>query len=53
MKFKHFSIEEREKIQELLWQKSSVRDIARVLDRSPLKWASGLAHFGGWAFRGS
>ncbi|MEN9582904.1 MAG: hypothetical protein RL641_858, partial [Candidatus Parcubacteria bacterium] len=25
MKFKHFSIEEREKIQVLLWQKASVR----------------------------
>ena len=35
MKFKHFSIEEREKIQELLWQKSSIRSIARVLNRSP------------------
>ena len=35
MKFKHFSIEEREKIQELLWQKTSIRGIARVLGRSP------------------
>src|SRR3989344_731192 len=35
MKFKHFSIEEREKIQELLWQKTSIRTIAGVLDRSP------------------
>lgn len=35
MKFKHFSIEEREKIQELLWQKSSIRTIAKVLNRSP------------------
>jgi IS30 family transposase len=35
MNYKHFSIEEREKIQELLWQKSSVRAIAGVLDRSP------------------
>lgn len=33
MKFKHFTIEEREKIQELLWQKASVRDIAKVLGR--------------------
>jgi IS30 family transposase len=35
MKFKHFRIEEREKIQELLWQKASVRSIAKVLNRSP------------------
>lgn len=35
MKFKHLSIEEREKIQELLWQKASVREIARTLNRSP------------------
>jgi len=32
MKFKHFSIEEREKIQELLWQKTSIRTIAGALD---------------------
>jgi transposase, IS30 family len=35
MKFKHFSIEEREKIQELVWQKTSIRTIAKVLNRSP------------------
>lgn len=35
MKFKHFGIEEREKIQELLWQKVSVRTIAKVMGRSP------------------
>ena len=35
MNYKHFSIEEREKIQELLWQKSSVRAIAGILGRSP------------------
>ncbi|MDP2705074.1 MAG: IS30 family transposase [bacterium] len=35
MKFKHFRIEEREKIQELLWQKTSVRAIAKTLNRSP------------------
>lgn len=35
MKYKHLSIEEREKIQELLWQKTSIRDIARVIGRSP------------------
>ncbi|MCX6767043.1 MAG: IS30 family transposase [Candidatus Moranbacteria bacterium] len=33
--YKHFSIEEREKIQELLWQKTSVREIAKTLNRSP------------------
>ena len=31
MKYKHFSIEEREKIQEMLWQKKSIRDIAIIL----------------------
>jgi len=35
MTFKQFSIEEREKIQEMLWQKATVRSVARVLDRSP------------------
>ena len=35
MKFNHFSIEEREKIQELLWRQASVRSIARALNRSP------------------
>ena len=35
MKYKHFSIEEREKIQELFWQKASIRTIARALGRSP------------------
>ena len=35
MKYNHFSVEEREKIQELLWEKRSIRDIARVLARSP------------------
>jgi IS30 family transposase len=34
MKYKHISIEEREKIQELLWQKTSIRDIAKILGRS-------------------
>ncbi len=33
MKYKHLSILEREKIQELLWQKMSVRSIAKELDR--------------------
>lgn len=35
MNYKHFSIEEREKIQELLWQKASIRAIARAVGRSP------------------
>ena len=35
MKYKHFTIEEREKVQELLWQKASVRTIARAINRSP------------------
>ena len=35
MKYKHLSIEEREKIQELLWQKKSIRIIAQELGRSP------------------
>jgi transposase, IS30 family len=34
MKYRHFSIEERELIQELLWQKVSVRGIAKRLGRS-------------------
>lgn len=34
MKYKHFSIEEREKIQLLWWQRKSVRTIARELGRS-------------------
>ena len=35
MKYTHFTIEEREKIQEMLWQKSSIRTIAISLDRNP------------------
>ena len=35
MAYNHLTIEEREKIQELLWQKQSIRDIAYVLGRSP------------------
>lgn len=34
MQYKHLDIKEREKIQELLWQKKSIRSIAKVLDRS-------------------
>jgi IS30 family transposase len=35
MKYRHLSILEREKLQELLWQKKSIRYIANVLERSP------------------
>ena len=35
MQYNHLSIEEREKIQELLWQKKSIRYIAKELGRSP------------------
>lgn len=35
MKYKHLTIEEREKIQLGLWAKRSIRDIARELDRPP------------------
>lgn len=35
MIYQHFSVEEREKLQEMLWQKSSIRDIARAFGRSP------------------
>lgn len=35
MKYKHLSINEREKIQSMLWKKRSVRDIADELNRSP------------------
>jgi len=35
MQYKHFSGEEREKIQEMLWQKTSIRTIAGVLGRNP------------------
>jgi IS30 family transposase len=35
MQYRHLSIWEREKIQELLWQKVSIRDIAKFLGRSP------------------
>ena len=34
MQYKHLNIEEREKIQELLWQKKSIRFIALALNRS-------------------
>lgn len=35
MTYQHFSIEERETIQEMLWRKSSVRSIAGALGRNP------------------
>ena len=35
MQYNHLSIQEREKIQELLWQKKSIRHIAEELGRSP------------------
>ncbi len=35
MKYHHFSVEERETIQRFLWEKKSVRAIARQLGRSP------------------
>lgn len=35
MKYKHFTIQEREKIQEMLWEKQSARRIAQELGRSP------------------
>jgi len=35
MKYKHFSIGEREKIQEMRWQKQSLRAIAKEINRSP------------------
>ena len=34
MKYQHLTIEEREKIQEMLWQKSSIRSIATALGRN-------------------
>ena len=33
--YKHFSIEEREKIQEMIWRKASIRDIAKAIGREP------------------
>ena len=35
MNYKHFTVEERERIQEMLWQKASIRSIAGALNRSP------------------
>lgn len=47
MKFKHFTIEEREKIQELLWQKTSIRSIAKALNRSPSSVSREVGRTGG------
>lgn len=35
MTYQHFSVEEREKIQEMLWQNASIRHIATAIGRSP------------------
>lgn len=35
MNYKHFSVEERERVQRGRWEKRSIRDIARELGRSP------------------
>lgn len=35
MKYKHFTIEEREKLQKLYWERKSIRYVASVLERSP------------------
>ena len=35
MKYKHLTVLEREKIQEMLWRKASLRDIAIAIGRSP------------------
>ena len=35
MKYKHFTIDEREYIQQALWEKKSIRGIALVINRSP------------------
>lgn len=47
MKFKHFTIEEREKIQELFWQKVSIRTIAKELSRSPSSISREISRTGG------
>lgn len=47
MTFKHFSIEEREKIQEMFWQKASVRTIAKALNRKPSSIAREINRTGG------
>jgi IS30 family transposase len=37
MNYKHFSIEEREIIQTGMWEKQSIRTIAKSLGRSPAR----------------
>jgi len=44
MQYRHFSIEEREKIQELIWQKTSMRGIARSLGRSVSSISREIGH---------
>lgn len=34
MWYKYFSVEERERTQEMIWHKASIRDIARALGRN-------------------
>lgn len=43
MIYNHFSIEEREKIQELWWERKSIRSIAQTLGRSPSSVSRELA----------
>lgn len=43
MTYKQFSVEEREKIQELLWEKRSIREIAAELGRNPSSVSRELA----------
>ena len=43
MQYHHLTVEERERIQELLWQHASVRAIARALGRSPASVSRELA----------
>jgi transposase, IS30 family len=47
MKFNHFTIEEREKIQEFFWQKASIRTIAKALHRSPSSISREINRTGG------
>lgn len=35
MKYKHLTIEEREKIQSMMWEKRSIREIAKAIRRNP------------------
>lgn len=44
MKYKHLSIEERENIQKLLWEKRSIRAIAKELGRSPSSISREVEH---------